>query len=70
MYERLNTFITKADILFPSQHGFQSGHSPFMPLISMQDKISKAIEENEYYIGIFFDLANIRHLIRLIMPSY
>jgi len=39
MYERLNTFITKADILFPSQHGFQSGHSPFMPLISMQDKI-------------------------------
>ena len=30
-----------------------------MPLISlsMQDKISKAIEENEYSIGIFFDLA-------------
>src|SRR6218665_1458980 len=57
MYERLNTFITKADILFPSQHGFQSGHSPFMPLISMQDKISKVNEEKEYSIGIFFDLA-------------
>ena len=28
-----------------------------MSLISMQDKISKAIGENEYSIGIFFDLA-------------
>ena len=26
-------------------------------LISMQDKISKAIEENEYSIGIFLDFA-------------
>jgi len=57
MYERLSNFITKANILFPSQHGFQSGHSTFMPLLSMQDKISNAIENNEYSLGVFLDLA-------------
>jgi Reverse transcriptase (RNA-dependent DNA polymerase) len=57
MYERLNNFITKTKALFPSQHGFQSGHSSYMPLLSMQDKISEAFDNNEYSIGIFFDLA-------------
>ena len=57
MYERLSSYITKTKILFPSQHGFQPGHSPYMPLLSMQDKISNAIENNEYSIGLFFDLA-------------
>jgi len=28
-----------------------------MPLIDIQDKITKAIENNEYSIGIFLDLA-------------
>jgi hypothetical protein len=28
-----------------------------MPLLSMQEKLSKAIENNEYSIGIFFDYA-------------
>lgn len=57
MHVRLNNFITKFDILFTSQHGFQSGHSTFMPLLSMQDKISAAMDKNEFSIGIFLDLA-------------
>src|SRR5688572_2826496 len=57
MYDRLSNFITKANILFPSQQGFQSGHSNFMPQLSMQDKISNAIENNEYSLGVFLDLA-------------
>ena len=57
MYNRLYDFTVKTDILFPSQHGFQSGHSPYMSLLSMQDRISNAIENNEYSLGIFFDLA-------------
>jgi retron-type reverse transcriptase len=28
-----------------------------MALLNMQDKISKAIENNEYSVGVFFDLA-------------
>ena len=57
MYTRLYDFTIKTNILFPSQHGFQSGHSPYMSLLSMQDKISNAIDNNEYSLGIFFDLA-------------
>src|SRR5688572_14231630 len=57
MHLRLNNYITKFDILFTSQHGFQSGHSTFMPLLSMQDKISAAMDKNDFSIGIFLDLA-------------
>jgi len=57
MYERLSNFLEKTNNIYPSQHGFQAGHSPSMPLLSIQDKISEAIENNEYSLGVFFDLA-------------
>src|ERR1043165_8313011 len=57
MYDRLYNFVQKSNVVFQSQHGFQAGHSPYMNLLSMQDKISSAIENNEYAIGEFFDLA-------------
>src|ERR1043165_1222741 len=34
-----------------------SGYSKFMSLLNMQDKISDAMDKNEYSIGIFLDLA-------------
>src|SRR6218665_2637346 len=50
---------TNLKYFFHTQHGFQSGHSPYtcMSILGMQDKISSAIENNEYAMGIFFDLA-------------
>lgn len=57
MYNRLYEYIVKNNILFPTQHGFQSGHSPYMSLLNMQDKIANAVENNEYSLGVFFDLA-------------
>ena len=57
MYERLYKFITKNNVIFPSQRGFQAVHSPSMSLLNMQDRISAAFERNEYSLGIFFDLA-------------
>ena len=45
------------NILYPLQHGFQPGHSTSMCLLNIQDKISKAMENNEYSLGIFLDLA-------------
>jgi len=45
------------NILYPLQHGFQSGHSTSMSLLNMHDKISYTIDANEFFIGIFFDLA-------------
>lgn len=57
MHLRLNNFITEFDIPFTAQHGFKSGHSTFMSLLSMHDKISAAMDKNENPIGIFLDLA-------------
>ena len=57
MYDRLSSYVNKANLIHPSQHGFQTGHSTFMALLDMEEKISKAIDNNEYSIGIFIDLA-------------
>src|ERR1043165_8156647 len=57
MYDRLYSFISQSKILYPLQHGFQPGHSTYMSLLDIQDKISQAMDNNEYSIGIFLDLA-------------
>src|SRR6218665_383787 len=57
MYQRLYSYVSKMDILYTSQFGFRSGHSTAMALLNMQDKISQAIDNNEYSIGIFLDLS-------------
>src|SRR5688572_32266047 len=44
-------------ILYLNQHGFQAGHSTAMSVLNILDKISQAIENNEYSIGIFLDLS-------------
>src|ERR1700733_14618186 len=54
---RLYNYTTKRNILFPSQHGFRSGHSTSMALLNMQDKITQAIDNNEFSIGIFLDVS-------------
>ena len=69
MYQRLNNYVTKMNFLYPHQHGFRSGHSTSMSVIDIQDKISLAIDKNEYSIGIFLDLSKafdtVDHSIRL-----
>src|ERR1043165_9041173 len=57
MYRRLFNYVNSLNIIFQSQHGFQSGHSPYMALLSMQDMISNAIDNNNYSVGVFFDLS-------------
>ena len=57
MYERLYSYVKNMNILYPNQHGFQSGHSTSMALLDMQDRVSNAIDAKEYAIGIFLDLA-------------
>lgn len=57
MYNRLYDYVTKMNILYLNQHGFQAGHSTAMSLLNIQDKISQSIENNEYSVGIFLDLS-------------
>src|SRR5688572_14394473 len=57
MYDRLSSYIQGANILQQSQYGFRQNHSTYMALLDMENRITKAIDNNEYSVGIFIDLA-------------
>ena len=57
MYTRLLDFINKNDILYKYQFGFRSNHSPNLALIVLVDKISKALADDEYVLGVFLDFS-------------
>ena len=57
MYDRLFSYIKHKNLLYKLQHGFQPAHSTSMSLLDIQDKISEAMDKNEYSLGIFLDLA-------------
>src|SRR5271156_5356648 len=42
---------------YNSQYGFRKNYATCMPLLEMYDKISLAIDNNEYAVGIFLDLS-------------
>ena len=57
MYNRLLSFLDKNNVLFRNQFGFRANHSTSMAVIEMVDRISAAIEEKKFSIGIFIDLS-------------
>ena len=57
MYVRLLDFINKNNILYKYQFGFRSNHSPNLALIVLVDKISKALADDEYVLGVFLDFS-------------
>ena len=57
MYKRLIDYIHKNGILTDCQYGFRSKRSTSHAIIELVDKISKAIENNEFTVGIFLDLS-------------
>ena len=44
-------------MLFLSQYGFRKKHSTNLAIMELVFKVSKAIDNNEYTIGIFLDLS-------------
>jgi len=57
MYNRLVSFQDKHHVLFEKQFGFRSKHSTDHAILSIVDKIQKAIEERNYSCGIFRDFS-------------
>ena len=57
MYKRLLSFINKYKILYSYQFGFREEHSPSLALILLVDKISAALENGEYVLGLFLDFS-------------
>ena len=60
MHKRLINYINKNNILSYQQYGFRSKISTSHAIVKLVDKITNAIENNEYTVGIFLDLQ--RHL--------
>ena len=57
MYKRLIDYIHKNRILTDCQYGFRRQSSTNHAIIELVDKITKAIENNEFTVGIFLDLS-------------
>ena len=57
MYDRLLNFLERYKILYDKQYGFRKKHSTYMALITLMDKLTNAIENGEYVIGIFLDFS-------------
>ena len=56
MYKRVIKYLDKNNILFQSQYGFRKKHSTNLA-IELMTKILQAIENGEYTVGVFLDLA-------------
>jgi hypothetical protein len=54
---RLLDFIQRKAILFDNQFGFRAKHSTDFAVLSIIDKIQKAIDERDFSCGIFLDLS-------------
>ena len=57
MCKRLIKFIEKNKILTKHQYGFRANRSTELAIIELTDRITKAIDNGEYTIGIFLDLS-------------
>jgi hypothetical protein len=57
VYNRLINYIDRFHILIDNQYGFRSGRSTYLALLQLYNKISSAIDKNEFTIGIFLDLS-------------
>ena len=57
MYNRLIDYINENQILYKYQFGFQKGKSTYMALIVLLDKISAALDNGDYVIGVFLDFS-------------
>jgi hypothetical protein len=57
MYKRLIKFIEKNRMLTHHQYGFRENRSTELAIIELTSKLTKAIDNGEFTIGIFLDLS-------------
>ena len=57
VYNHIFKFITDNNILCSNQYGFCPGHSTSHALISFVNKVSNAVDSNNYLAGVFLDLS-------------
>ena len=57
MYKKLISYVHKIGILDEHQFGFRKNHSTNFALIDLVDKITKALDNREFAVGVFLDLS-------------
>ena len=57
MYDRLISYMLKNHTLFEYQFGFQKGKSAHVSFITLVDRISEALDNGDYVVGVFPDFA-------------
>ena len=57
MCSRLLKFLEKNNIFFDNQFGFRRGHSTEHAILSIVDKIQRAIDDKEFSCGMFLDFS-------------
>ena len=57
VFKQLDSFIVKHNLLYENQSGFRSNYSTLHAVISITNKIQKAIDQGYYSCGIFLDLS-------------
>jgi len=57
MYDRVQSFLNKNDILTKNQYGFREKHSTYMALLKLVDQITEKLNNKQFTIGIFIDLS-------------
>ena len=57
VYNRLIEFINSNNVLSVNQYGFRHKHSTYMAVLELYNRISLAIDKNEFCAGIFIDLS-------------
>ena len=57
VYKRLENYLVRHEILCSNQYGFRKGRSTSLAILDMVDKISNAIDNKDYSIGVFVDLS-------------
>ena len=57
MYKRVVKFLDKHSILSEHQYGFRKKRSTNLAIMELITKISKAIDDKEYTMGVFLDLS-------------
>ena len=57
MYVRLENYLQTNSILHQSQYGFRKKLSTSMALLSLTEEISRSIDNKNFTVGVFIDLA-------------
>ena len=56
IHHRLITHVNQHDIIHENQFGFQKNKSTFMPILLLQESLTKAFEDGDYALGLYLDI--------------